>query len=253
MWETLGGYYFNAPTIDFCEENYIYSHIIAEFWNTVTSQTYLIVGIWTVLAFKSQPKYSRLVFSGYTVLLIWIGTLLFHMSMTRECQIIDELSIIYWLYSIAYIIYYEQELVLYEIYNINIVYIYVIIIIFVTYIYLFMSFELFNIHNAVIAWTTLYFFYQKIKYNKYALKYYKLGCFFYVSSIIIWGIEIEFCRKYPNQFPKWLNIHAWIWHIGSALCIYYFHYSCAYLIAQRNKHDIIQLSILKSLKIIQKK
>jgi len=34
--------------------------IIAEFCNTLTSQTYLLVGIWTVFAFKNNPIYKSL-------------------------------------------------------------------------------------------------------------------------------------------------------------------------------------------------
>ena len=253
MWKSFLGYKFHEPLHDWCEPNYVYSNIIAQFWNTLTANAFLIVGLWSIIAFKNEPQYYRIKIAGYTVLVIWFGTLLYHMTLTREGQAIDELSIIYWLYSMAFIVHENYERYILNKYNINLKYIYILFIIFITYAYFYMNWAIFHYHNTIIAWSTLYFMYKRMnetyKTNPIGWKYFKLGFIFYLIPILLWAFEIKFCKEYSDIYPKWLNIHAWIWHIGASICIYYFHNSVAYLTAFRHKHKIIQLSLFQSLQI----
>jgi len=91
---------FDLPsTVDWCEQNYILSEYVAEYWNTLTGLCLIVSG---VLYYKnnydciSVTHYQK-VFTKLSGLLVFVGvgTMLFHGTLYYQYQLLDELPMIY--------------------------------------------------------------------------------------------------------------------------------------------------------------
>jgi alkaline ceramidase len=80
-------------SIDWCEPNYVYSKYIAEFWNTISNITFLILGYYGFKYCKKNILNSTyyLIFTIY--ILIGIFSAYFHASLTLIGQLLDEIGI----------------------------------------------------------------------------------------------------------------------------------------------------------------
>ncbi|KAI8895985.1 ceramidase [Globomyces pollinis-pini] len=107
----IGGILFSlsnaSPTssMDWCEENYAQSHYIAEWWNTLTNLNYIFLsflGFWSFYRTRSEP---RSFFPYLGTLCVGVGSWFFHMTLTYQMQLSDELPMIwgtsFYLYCIA--------------------------------------------------------------------------------------------------------------------------------------------------------
>ena len=74
-------------SITFCEEHYIQSEYIAEYYNTISGLTYSLVGLWFW-----QTSLSKEVV--YSLISLGLSTALFHGTMRYYGQIADELSML---------------------------------------------------------------------------------------------------------------------------------------------------------------
>ena len=82
-----------TSTIDWCEENYAYSHYIAEFWNTVSSLGISSLGFLGILL---HPKAeSRFVVLFLALGTVGLGSAAFHAVLKFECQLADELPMLF--------------------------------------------------------------------------------------------------------------------------------------------------------------
>ncbi|KAI8912748.1 phytoceramidase, alkaline, isoform CRA_d [Gorgonomyces haynaldii] len=85
-----------TATLDWCEENYVVSKYIAEWVNTWTNLNYLILcflGIYNALHTYNSTGF---IFSHLGMAVVGVGSFLFHMTLTYEMQLADELPMIYW-------------------------------------------------------------------------------------------------------------------------------------------------------------
>ena len=91
---------FDLPsTVDWCEQNYILSEYVAEYWNTLTGLCLILSG---VLYYKNNydwiQKNSRykISFVKISAILVFvgIGTMLFHSTLYYPFQLLDELPMI---------------------------------------------------------------------------------------------------------------------------------------------------------------
>jgi len=87
--------------IDWCEPNYQHFDTVAETYNTFSSLAYILVEIWFVYKleqfFRSHKVAGNLrMLRTYVLivsaLIVGVGTYLFHMTLLREHQMLDELS-----------------------------------------------------------------------------------------------------------------------------------------------------------------
>ena len=74
-----------SSEIDWCEDNFVYSDQIAEFWNSISSLTQLVVVLLfiytaTVNGFNNTHS-VQLFFLGYGLLFISLGSFYFHMRL----------------------------------------------------------------------------------------------------------------------------------------------------------------------------
>ncbi|XBW36421.1 hypothetical protein QEN19_002000 [Hanseniaspora menglaensis] len=86
-----------TSTIDWCEENYVQSSFIAEFCNTISNMTYILVAgiLYHRLTYKLNILEKRFKLTMIGLLLVGLGSAMFHMSLRYDCQLLDELPMIY--------------------------------------------------------------------------------------------------------------------------------------------------------------
>jgi dihydroceramidase len=98
------GYWGSATaTLDWCEENYVVTPLIAEFWNTISNFNYIVlgfIGLWSCYRVKSELRDYMSVFSS--ILLIGLGSSLFHMTLMYPLQLSDELPMVYGVSCLVY-------------------------------------------------------------------------------------------------------------------------------------------------------
>jgi len=90
-----------TSTVDWCEPNFEHFDTVAETYNTFSSVFYLVVEIWFVYCaerlYRSNNltrklRLPRMYLEILGGLVVGVGTYLFHMTLLREYQALDELS-----------------------------------------------------------------------------------------------------------------------------------------------------------------
>ena len=102
--ETLSGSlrgYWGEPSssVDWCEENYVWSHYIAEWWNTWSNVPPLVLALGAMIAASTSAKDKQqpsLIKWAYSVpVIVFAGSFVFHATLTYFGQLLDELPMIY--------------------------------------------------------------------------------------------------------------------------------------------------------------
>jgi len=84
-----------SSTIDWCEENYVVTHYIAEAINTVTNAAFVYLAFYALRNCFRNKLEQRFILSSCGFMLVGIGSWLFHMTLKYEFQLLDELPMIY--------------------------------------------------------------------------------------------------------------------------------------------------------------
>uniref|UniRef100_A0AAX7V1J2 Alkaline ceramidase n=1 Tax=Astatotilapia calliptera TaxID=8154 RepID=A0AAX7V1J2_ASTCA len=89
--------YWGRPTstLDWCEENYVVSFYIAEFWNTVSNLIMILPPIYGAIQTFRDGLESRYICSFLGLAAVGVGSWCFHMTLLYEMQLLDELPMIY--------------------------------------------------------------------------------------------------------------------------------------------------------------
>lgn len=89
--------YWGPPTstLDWCEENYISTLYIAEFWNTISSGFMVLAPLLMVGVGVREGHDRRFLLSFLAVAVVGIGSWLFHMTLLYSMQLMDELPMIW--------------------------------------------------------------------------------------------------------------------------------------------------------------
>ncbi|KAG0018109.1 Alkaline ceramidase 3 [Podila clonocystis] len=84
----------NTASIDWCENNYVITPYIAEFWNSISSFAIVAVAVTGYFLLpKSCPRRFSVLMQSYAVL--GIGSVLFHGTLRHKMQLLDELPMLY--------------------------------------------------------------------------------------------------------------------------------------------------------------
>jgi len=94
----------STSTIDWCEQNYVYTHYIAEFWNTLSS---LSISFWSligiVLLLRNNFEWRFLLIHIITII-VGVGSALFHGTLLISGQMWDEVPMLWFIISLGYIL-----------------------------------------------------------------------------------------------------------------------------------------------------
>jgi len=92
-----------TSSVDWCELNYMFSQYIAEFWNSTSPFSMVLVGLFgIVLHYKLLEK--RFLLAFFFVSVLGVGSVLFHGSLKHETQMLDELPMLYAAFTTTYIL-----------------------------------------------------------------------------------------------------------------------------------------------------
>ncbi|ORZ12077.1 ceramidase [Lobosporangium transversale] len=91
----------NTASVDWCENNYVVSYYIAEFWNTISSLFIILLGELGLYLCPTKEKRFKVTFRTITV--VGIGSTLFHGTLRHKMQLLDELPMIYAATALAFI------------------------------------------------------------------------------------------------------------------------------------------------------
>lgn len=215
--------YWGPPTstIDWCEENYVVSYYIAEFWNTISNLAMILpsfVGYYYALKNDLDRRFL-VCFVAFG--LVGFGSWFFHMTLLYEMQLFDELPMIWG----SIILLYTMMKYYYEIYqtnrkeNIQLImklFLYGFI---TTLIYL--IFKVPILFQASYGFLVVYILYLDICFVKYRpcnRTIFTVSLLFYHGGFLLWLIDNFCCQQLINirQSMPILNsitqLHAW-WHL----------------------------------------
>jgi len=91
----LEGFWSTSSSIDWCERNYIVSWYIAEFWNTLSSLVIILCGALDLYHARKTQCELRFQLYALSVILVGLGTVAFHGSLTYVGQLGDELPMVW--------------------------------------------------------------------------------------------------------------------------------------------------------------
>ncbi|KAF9366502.1 Alkaline ceramidase 3 [Mortierella sp. NVP85] len=83
----------NTASVDWCENNYVVSYYIAEFWNTISSLFIVLLGELGLYLCPTKERRFKVAFR--TISIVGIGSTLFHGTLRHKMQLLDELPMIY--------------------------------------------------------------------------------------------------------------------------------------------------------------
>ena len=185
-------------SVSFCEDKYVVSNYIAEYYNTMSAFSYMIVG----LIFY----FTKLRYISNVLLLMSLGTMALHCTLRYYGQWMDEISML--ILSFYIIKYLRNDLFKKSTHNIYLCGI-------IAGYFLFHNFFIFFF--AMFASMQLYIYsLAQLKRNKnkrvenFLIKAYTISL---IVATICWFLDQVAC-KYVGYF----QLHA-IWHVGTALAM----------------------------------
>ena len=89
--------YWGKPTAnyDWCEDNYVLTPYVAEFWNALSSLPTLTVGLYFLLKARKHAYGYRFEVAGAMLAIVGLGSAAFNGTLTRWGQILDEVPMLY--------------------------------------------------------------------------------------------------------------------------------------------------------------
>ena len=94
-----------SSTINWCETNYEVSYYVAEFWNTITNLGMIIPPVYGLINCRKLVIEPRYTYSFILLLLVGIGSWMFHMTLRFEMQLLDEIPMMWCGSYIVYCLY----------------------------------------------------------------------------------------------------------------------------------------------------
>lgn len=223
-----------TATIDWCEENYLFSPYIAEMINSLTNLMFIFLALHHVYStFKNKhPRLYIFVSLGFAS--VGIGSFMFHSTLQYEHQLMDELPMV-WVTAIPFGHLFSwnkpepyRSLWIYGNFVVTALFTYV-------YIYIFRDPMFHQIYYAMLNFLLIYkthLVIQKvIKNDQLRRRQYKLltlGFSLFAFGFFIWNLDNIFCTKLIGwrrtiglPLGVLLEGHGW-WHIFTGFGIYYF-------------------------------
>ncbi|KAI9315599.1 alkaline ceramidase 3 [Dichotomocladium elegans] len=223
-------YYWGIPTstIDWCEENYIISPYIAEFFNTTTNVGFVLLAIFGIYNTRKNNFAWSFVLAHLSVLFVGIGSWCFHMTLQYEMQLLDELPMIY---AGCVMVWHIFEIYPEKRYSLGFPLFLVGYAAFVTYSYLIINNPVYHevcygLLVASIVFRSIYVVHTLppvfSKYEKPAMtRLLWTAALCFGGAFIIWNIDNQFC----STLRDWRHVvglplgaiselHGW-WHIGT--------------------------------------
>lgn len=246
--------YWGVPTsnIDWCEDNYVVTSYVAEFYNAMSSFSYLLtsmIGSYLTLKYKLE---NRFLVCFASIFVMGLGSIAFHSTLLRTTQMLDEIPLIFSALTFVYILNTMQDELAEKDPNqrasqnrklsISLLAIGAAF----TAIYF-----LFPENPAIlqggfvglvcyVAWVTFttYIKFRVDTRHPEAKQLLEVSMLSFTTACLLWLLEPRVC-----QYVGWMNLHAW-WHLlscyGVYLCVLFYKY--IRLSAQGKRPSVVPLT-----------
>jgi len=213
-----------TSSVDWCESNYETSYYVAEFFNSISSLAMVSIGLFGIMLHPWTEKRFKVAF--LTVVILGLGSVVFHTTLYKEGQALDEVPMLYSALTFLFILL-AQRLNLSKRARTILATVLVIHAIFTTWLVTaskgaiqFIMFHVsFNSSQAV-ALVNLWLIYRERKRlnrpNDPALYIFERGLMLYLCAIIVWLIDLFGCQYLNTSYstavvPINPQFHSW-WH-----------------------------------------
>ncbi|KAJ1965025.1 alkaline ceramidase ydc1 [Dipsacomyces acuminosporus] len=224
-----------TSTIDWCEENYLVSQYVAEFWNCITNSMFVILaamGIYSTIKYRHG---KRMLMCYIAQLVVGFGSAAFHATLKYSTQLLDELPMLYTCAIALYAMIEVDRDVRYG-WKLPAALIAFQAAITVTYIFWIQSPVFHQVAFALTAIGGVVFGYKRLcemsirsdtrrLFNRLVI----LGNLGMWGGFFVWNLDNIFCHKLRSYrsyvdtpLDVFLQLHGW-WHIFTA-------YGCSYLL-----------------------
>jgi len=221
-----------TSNVDWCEENYAVTPFLAEFWNCLSSLSFIVVAKYGLdtMPRKSQEKSFFLIL--VSVCFVGLGSALFHAVLSRVSQLLDELPMAYAALCVIYVAETLTSKTVDQVQNYrlksNLLAVFLIMLgILSTFVeiwfpsqpHLFQALFVMKIAYLVLKSRRLYYQFNLPE----AKRLLEMSMMCWLTGIFVWTLEPRIC----NQLG-WLHLHAW-WHLCSCMGVYFFIVFCKYV------------------------
>ncbi|KAI8063259.1 alkaline phytoceramidase family protein [Gongronella butleri] len=234
--EDVSGYWGPiTSSVDWCEKNYVHSFYIAEFWNTVSSFAMIILGLAGVYAHHRSLGWR--LSNGYLmIVIVGIGSVLFHATLQYEHQMWDELPMVWTACYLLWVLLVENghSASLFG----------VVIGVYCALATLATSqskgstqFFMFQTSFGLVMWSCLWYVWKLYRgvQNKEVIRLFHRGAQFLGLAIGVWLFDSNMCFIYehvPNP-----QLHAW-WHVLMCVSLHFFFVATGFELLGTKAHRI---------------
>jgi dihydroceramidase len=92
-----------TSSVDWCEANYQHSRYVCEFYNTLSSAAILLAGA-IGIALHGRTLERRFFWAFFAIVAVGAGSIAFHATLRFECQVLDEVPMLYTALVMIYIV-----------------------------------------------------------------------------------------------------------------------------------------------------
>ncbi|KAI9483377.1 MAG: ceramidase [Benjaminiella poitrasii] len=233
-----------TSSVDWCEKNYTHSYYIAEFWNTISSLAMVALGFLGV-ALHHKSLGWKLSFSYLLIVIVGIGSILFHATLQFQHQMWDEVPMVWTACYLMWVLLNEHGFNN-KLYAVGIA----VYCAFATYVTSMnkgtTQFFMFQTSFGLVMWSDLYFvlkIYKQVK-SKQVIQLFHQGALFLILAISVWLFDSNFCFVF-NYVPN-PQLHAW-WHVLMCTSLHYFYVACGHESAKRENKGKIEIKYFLNL------
>jgi len=189
--------YWGSPdaSVSFCEDKYNVLPYVAEYYNTMSAISYLIVGL-ILKNFKKLNKISN------SILFLGVGTMLLHGTLRKYGQWIDECGMLSFSYDVIVEYRRRKNKTTNFLYFICLIGSYFILVKFHFFVLLFLGLQ---VYIFVLSNKTYKNFREKVLIQAYSVVF--------AISMVLWFLDQFYC-----SYTKNYQLHA-LWHVGTSLSI----------------------------------
>ncbi|KAF9437788.1 histone acetyltransferase [Entomortierella beljakovae] len=223
----------NTASVDWCENNYVVTYYIAEFWNTISSLFIVLLGELGLYLCPTKEGRFKVVFR--TIGVVGIGSVLFHGTLRHKMQLLDELPMIYSATALVFICFETKNGPQGKWFPISLATWLVLTTVFVSITGGKIQFYTFQGSFGVLQLAIIYFTTYLHHHQKSTIKargnqnhsgwLIRRALGIYAFAVTIWLIDLHLCEFVngvgPNSVLRWNpQLHAW-WHVFSITGVYF--------------------------------
>ena len=225
-WSTFGA---KPSTVDWCEQNYVWSPFVCEFHNTWSSFAMIFLGIFGIVAHWRILE-RRFLVAYLCIAIVGVGSAAFHATLLFATQASDEVPMLWSALTMTYILVENKKKNIYRwLPAAMLAYGFLVSCAF-TLTEGKVQFYTFHVSFGSLEFFSLYKVWKLPRADEIGQRLFRLGFMFYASALVCWLLDINFCvwldEVLPSKGIPNPQLHAF-WHIFVSLGLVFITLHCA--------------------------